>query len=150
MDSLSIHQRSTERTKGAINKEVLKALGKKGFLINTSRGPIVDEEALIEALENRVIAGAGLDVYDIEPLPLDHPLRRLDNAVTLPHVGYGSHEVLLFSMLYCHLINVSELSSFFYCKSFSHLNDGQVTIEQSIVDNIRAYVEEGKVLNQIV
>jgi phosphoglycerate dehydrogenase-like enzyme len=58
------------------------------YLVNTSRGPIVDEPALIEALGARRIAGAALDVYDIEPLPLDHPLRSMPNTLLLPHIGY--------------------------------------------------------------
>jgi phosphoglycerate dehydrogenase-like enzyme len=62
------------------------------YLINTSRGPIVEEGALVEALETRRIAGAGLDVFDVEPLPLDHPLRRLDNTVITPHIGYVTTE----------------------------------------------------------
>jgi phosphoglycerate dehydrogenase-like enzyme len=57
------------------------------FLVNTARGPIVDEEALIDALRNKRIAGAGLDVYDVEPLPADHPLRKLDNAVLTGHTS---------------------------------------------------------------
>ncbi len=62
------------------------------ILVNTSRGPIVDEAALVEALRTGRIAGAGLDVYDREPLPPDHPLRRLDNAVLTPHLGYVTEE----------------------------------------------------------
>jgi phosphoglycerate dehydrogenase-like enzyme len=62
-------------------------------LINTSRGPIVDEAALVEALRERRLAGAGLDVYDTEPLPADHPLRTLPNTLLLPHVGYVTWEV---------------------------------------------------------
>ena len=58
------------------------------YLINTSRGPIVDEKALIAALSAGRIAGAGLDVFDVEPLPLDHPFRKLDNVVLTPHLGY--------------------------------------------------------------
>jgi phosphoglycerate dehydrogenase-like enzyme len=58
------------------------------YLINTSRGPIVDETALIAALQSRAIGGAALDVYDVEPLPRDHPLRKLSNAITTPHLGY--------------------------------------------------------------
>ena len=60
------------------------------YLINTSRGPIVDERALIAALTNRRIAGAGLDVFNIEPVQLDHPFRKLDNVVMTPHLGYVS------------------------------------------------------------
>ena len=58
------------------------------YLVNTSRGPIVDEAALVDALRAGRIAGAGLDVYDVEPLPLDHPLRSLPNTLLLPHIGY--------------------------------------------------------------
>ena len=64
------------------------------FLVNTSRGPIVDEPALIEALRRRQIAGAGLDVFDTEPLPADHPLLGLENTVLTPHLGYVSREGL--------------------------------------------------------
>jgi phosphoglycerate dehydrogenase-like enzyme len=60
--------------------------------VNTSRGPIVEEQALINALQNNKIAGAGLDVFDEEPLPLDHPLRRLENTVLTPHIGYVTAE----------------------------------------------------------
>ena len=62
------------------------------LIINTSRGPIVDEAALIAALRDKKIAGGGFDVYDVEPLPLDHPLRKLDNVVLTPHLGYVSAE----------------------------------------------------------
>jgi phosphoglycerate dehydrogenase-like enzyme len=62
------------------------------YLVNTSRGPIVDERALIAALQAGAIAGAGLDVYDEEPLPSDHPLRRLPNTVITPHLGYVTEE----------------------------------------------------------
>ena len=64
------------------------------FLVNTSRGPIVKEEALIEALRNKEIAGAALDVYDVEPLPADHPLLELDNALLSPHLGYATGATL--------------------------------------------------------
>ena len=62
------------------------------YLINTSRGPIVDEAALIAALREKKIGGAGLDVFDIEPLPLDHPFRKMDNVVITPHLGYVSEQ----------------------------------------------------------
>ena len=62
------------------------------YLVNTSRGPIVDERALIEALEGGRLAGAGLDVFDVEPLPLDHPFRRIETVVVTPHVGYITAE----------------------------------------------------------
>jgi D-3-phosphoglycerate dehydrogenase len=62
------------------------------FLVNTSRGPIVDEAALIAALREKKIGGAGLDVFDVEPLPLDHPFRTMDNVVITPHLGYVSEQ----------------------------------------------------------
>ena len=65
---------------------------KSAYLINTSRGPIVDEAALIAALRDKRIAGAGLDVFDIEPLPIEHPLRKLDNVVITPHLGYVAEQ----------------------------------------------------------
>jgi len=60
------------------------------YIINTSRGPIIEEGALLAALREKRIAGAGLDVFDIEPLPVDHPLRKMDNVVLTPHLGYVS------------------------------------------------------------
>ena len=65
---------------------------RSSYLVNTSRGPIVDESALVEALRSERIAGAGLDVFDIEPLPKDHPLRTLPNTVLTPHMGYVTIE----------------------------------------------------------
>ena len=65
---------------------------KSSFLINTSRGPVINEKDLVKALEDDIIAGAGLDVYDIEPLPQDHKLRFLPNALLLPHLGYVTEE----------------------------------------------------------
>ena len=62
------------------------------FIINTSRGPIIDEAALIAALRDKKIGGAGLDVFDVEPLPLDHPFRKMDNVVITPHLGYVSEQ----------------------------------------------------------
>lgn len=64
------------------------------FLVNTARGPIVSEPAMIRALESGKLGGVGLDVFDVEPLPMDHPLRRFDNAVLLSHRGYATVEVL--------------------------------------------------------
>ena len=62
------------------------------YIINTSRGPIIHEAALLAALRNKTIAGAGLDVFDVEPLPVDHPLRKMDNVVLTPHLGYVSEQ----------------------------------------------------------
>jgi phosphoglycerate dehydrogenase-like enzyme len=87
-DFLSIHLQLSERTRGLVGEKELARMKSTAYLINTSRGPIVDEAALIAALRERRIAGAGLDVFDVEPLPLDHPLRTLDNVVLTPHLGY--------------------------------------------------------------
>ena len=91
-DVVTVHLLLSERTRGLIGASDLALLKKEAFLVNTSRGPIVDEAALIDTLERRAIAGAGLDVFDIEPLPADHPFRRLDNTVVTPHLGYVSLE----------------------------------------------------------
>ncbi len=91
-DILSIHLVLSARTQGLIGAPELGAMKPTAYLVNTSRGPIVDEPALIEALENGTIAGAGLDVFEVEPLPLDHPFRRLDNLVITPHIGYVTDE----------------------------------------------------------
>ncbi len=87
-DVLTIHLVLSDRTRGLFGAAELAMMKPAAVLINTSRGPIVDEEALVGALERRAIAGAGLDVYDTEPLPLDHALRRCDNTVVTPHLGY--------------------------------------------------------------
>jgi phosphoglycerate dehydrogenase-like enzyme len=87
-DFLSVHVQLSPRTRGLIGASQLAMMKKSAYLINTSRGPIVDEGALLAALRDKRIAGAGLDVFDIEPLPLDHPLRKLDNVVLTPHLGY--------------------------------------------------------------
>ncbi|MBM4415694.1 MAG: D-2-hydroxyacid dehydrogenase family protein [Chloroflexi bacterium] len=91
-DVASIHLVLSERTRGLIGAPELTLLGPQGYLVNTSRGPIVDEGALVEALRTRAIAGAGLDVFDREPLPAEHPLRGLDNVVLTPHLGYVTRE----------------------------------------------------------
>jgi phosphoglycerate dehydrogenase-like enzyme len=87
-DFLSIHVQLSQRTRGLIGASQIALMKKSAYLINTSRGPIVDEAALLAALRDKRIAGAGLDVFDIEPLALDHPLRKLDNVVITPHLGY--------------------------------------------------------------
>ena len=89
-DIVSVHMVLSDTTRGLINASDFAVMKSSAFFINTSRGPIVDETALIDALKQRKLAGAGLDVYDIEPLPLDHPLRKLDNVTLTPHTGYVS------------------------------------------------------------
>jgi phosphoglycerate dehydrogenase-like enzyme len=87
-DFVSIHLVLSARSRGLVGKGELALMKPSAYLINTSRGPIVDEAALIAALRENKISGAGLDVFDVEPLPFDHPLRRLDNVVLTPHLGY--------------------------------------------------------------
>ena len=91
-DIVSLHVVLGERYKNLITKKELEIMKKTCFLVNTSRGPIVNEQDLTKALEDDVIAGAGLDVYDLEPLPRDHKLRFLPNALLLPHLGYVTEE----------------------------------------------------------
>jgi len=91
-DIVSIHVVFGDRYKNLITKKELEIMKKSSFLINTSRGPIINEEDLIQALKDETIAGAGLDVYDKEPLPQDHKLRFLPNALILPHIGYVTAE----------------------------------------------------------
>lgn len=91
-DIATIHLQLSERTRGLLGARELGLMKPTALLVNTSRGPIVDERSLIGALERRAIAGAALDVFDEEPLPPDHPLRRLDNTVITPHLGYVTHE----------------------------------------------------------
>ena len=91
-DIISIHVVFGERYKNLITKNELSIMKKSSFLINTSRGAIINEEDLIDALKNETIAGVGLDVYNKEPLPQDHKLRFFPNALLLPHIGYVTAE----------------------------------------------------------
>jgi phosphoglycerate dehydrogenase-like enzyme len=87
-DFVSVHLVLGDTTRGLIGPDDLARMKPTAYLVNTSRGPIVQEAALIEAVRDGAIAGAALDVYDVEPLPPDHPLRSLPNTVLTPHVGY--------------------------------------------------------------
>ena len=89
-DILTIHLVLSGRTRGLVGSLELGTMKPTALLINASRGPIVDEEALIGALKNRQIAGAAVDVFDVEPLPPSHPFRTLDNILATPHIGYVS------------------------------------------------------------
>jgi phosphoglycerate dehydrogenase-like enzyme len=91
-DIISIHLQLSDRTRGLVGAHELSLMKPTAYLINTSRGPIVDETALMQTLRSHAIAGAGIDVYDPEPLPAEHPLRALDNVVTTPHLGYVTRE----------------------------------------------------------
>jgi D-3-phosphoglycerate dehydrogenase len=91
-DFITIHLVLSDRSRGLIGAKELSLMKPSAFLINTSRGPIVEEKALVAALQARTIAGAGLDVYDTEPLPRDHPLRKMPYAITTPHLGYVTED----------------------------------------------------------
>ena len=91
-DFISIHVQGGDRYKDCITLKELDKMKKSSFLINTSRGEIVNEDDLIIALSTNVIAGAGIDVYEKEPLPANHKLRFVPNALILPHIGYVTAE----------------------------------------------------------
>jgi phosphoglycerate dehydrogenase-like enzyme len=101
-DVLSIHLVLGERSRGLVGAAELASMKPSAYLVNTSRGPIVDESALIGALQRGQLAGAGLDVFDREPLPDDHPLRRLENTVLTPHLGYVTREA--YAVFYAHAL----------------------------------------------
>ncbi len=91
-DFITIHIVLSGRSRGLVGATELGLMKPTAFIINTSRGPIIDEAALLAALRDKKIGGAGLDVFDVEPLPLDHPLRTMDNVVITPHLGYVSEQ----------------------------------------------------------
>jgi phosphoglycerate dehydrogenase-like enzyme len=91
-DIVTVHLVLSDRTRGLVGPPEFQMMKPTAYLVNTSRGPIVQESALVSALQGGSIAGAGLDVFDIEPLPQNHPLRGLDNAVLTGHTGYGMRE----------------------------------------------------------
>lgn len=91
-DVISIHVILSARSRGLITREDLARMKPTSYLINTARGPIVDEDALLEALRAKRIAGAGLDTFSVEPLPVDSPFRKLDNAILTPHLGYATEQ----------------------------------------------------------
>ncbi|MEV4759571.1 D-2-hydroxyacid dehydrogenase family protein [Micromonospora sp. NPDC049559] len=89
---VTVHLQLSDRTRGLLGEPELRSMRRDAYLVNTSRGPIVDEAALLRALREGWIAGAGLDVYDVEPLPADHPLRTAPNTVLTPHLGYVTRD----------------------------------------------------------
>ena len=102
-DILTVHINFNEQTRGSIGENEFAMMKRGALLVNTARGPIVSEPAMIKALESGQLGGVALDVYDIEPLPMDHPLRRFDNAILLSHRGYTTVEVM--GERYQHAIN---------------------------------------------
>jgi phosphoglycerate dehydrogenase-like enzyme len=93
-DILTIHIQSNAQTRGIIGENEFAMMKRGALLVNTARGPIVSEPAMIRALESGRLGGVGLDVFDIEPLPMNHPLRRFDNAILMSHRGYATVEIL--------------------------------------------------------
>jgi phosphoglycerate dehydrogenase-like enzyme len=91
-DVVSIHVRLSDRTRGLVTAHHLQLLGPEGYLVNTSRGPIVIEQDLVHALDSGIIAGAAIDTFDVEPLPAEHPLRTAPHALPTPHIGYVTRE----------------------------------------------------------
>jgi phosphoglycerate dehydrogenase-like enzyme len=92
-DVLSIHMVLSEQSRGLVGASELAMMKPTSILVNTSRGPLIDESALVDALKRRVIGCAALDVYETEPLPVDHPMRSLDNALLTPHIGYVTQQL---------------------------------------------------------
>jgi phosphoglycerate dehydrogenase-like enzyme len=93
-DIVTVHMNFNEQTRGSIGEKEFALMKRGALLVNTSRGPIVVESAMIQALESGHLGGVALDVYDIEPLPMDHPLRRFENAILMSHRGYATVEVM--------------------------------------------------------
>jgi len=93
-DIVTVHVVLSQRSRGLVGRDDLARMKPTAFLVNTSRGPIVDEQALSETLQQKKIAGAAVDVFSVEPLPVDHPFRKLDNMVITPHLGYVSVDAL--------------------------------------------------------
>jgi phosphoglycerate dehydrogenase-like enzyme len=92
-DVVTVHLVLSRRTRGLIGAPEFAVMKQTARFVNTSRGPIVDEAALIEALQARRIAGAAIDVFDVEPLPPDHPFRKLENVLATPHIGYVTEDL---------------------------------------------------------
>jgi len=91
-DIITVHVVLGPRSRGLVGAEDLARMKPTSYLVNTARGPIVDEMALLRTLQERKIAGAAIDVFSVEPLPVDHPFRKLDNIVLTPHLGYVTEE----------------------------------------------------------
>jgi D-3-phosphoglycerate dehydrogenase len=91
-DIVTVHVVLSQRSRGLVGADDLARMKPTAYLVNTARGPIVDEAALLETLQQRRIAGAGIDVFSVEPLPVDHPVRKLDNIVLTPHLGYVTED----------------------------------------------------------
>ncbi|MBM3646620.1 MAG: D-2-hydroxyacid dehydrogenase family protein [Alphaproteobacteria bacterium] len=126
-DFISIHLVLSERTRGLLGAADLAKMKKSAILVNTSRGPIVDEAALIAALEARTIAHAGLDVYDHEPLPKGHPLTQLDNVTLVPHLGYVVED----SYRHFYAGTIEDIEAWLDGKPINVINPAALTVAQS-------------------
>jgi len=94
-DIITVHVVLSDRSRGLVGAADLARMKPTSFIVNTARGPIIDEAALLETLRGRKIAGAAVDVFSVEPLPVDHPFRQLDNIVLTPHLGYVTQETFI-------------------------------------------------------
>jgi len=94
-DIITVHVVLSDRSRGLVSAADLARMKPTSFIVNTARGPIIDEMALLETLKARKIAGAAVDVFSVEPLPVDHPFRKLDNLVLTPHLGYATQETFI-------------------------------------------------------
>jgi phosphoglycerate dehydrogenase-like enzyme len=103
-DYLTVHMVLSDRSKGIVGSEDLALMKPTAYLINTSRGPLVDEDALIKSLEDNKIAGAALDVFDKEPLDEGHPFRKLTNVLATPHIGFVTQDT--YSLFFNDMIKV--------------------------------------------
>jgi phosphoglycerate dehydrogenase-like enzyme len=113
-DFVTVHLVLSDRTKGIIRDSDLKLMKSKAYLINTSRGPLIDEPSLIDILQQHKIAGAALDVFDTEPLPANHPFRKMDNLLATPHIGYVTEET--FRLFYLDTVKI--IADFLSVKPF--------------------------------
>lgn len=121
-DFVTIHVPDTPETMGMIGKTQLEMMKPTAYLINTGRGRHVDQDALVEALKNKRIAGAALDVYNKEPLPLDHPYFMLDNVLLLPHIGGATFEVISKHSQ----IVYDQIQNFFHQRPMSYLRNPEI------------------------
>src|ERR1700723_1606109 len=94
-DFITVHVVLSQRSRGLVGAADLNRMKPTSFIVNTARGPIIDEMALLETLQARKIAGAAIDVFSVEPLPVDHPFRKLDNLALPPHLGYVTQETFI-------------------------------------------------------
>lgn len=117
-DIISIHLKMGQRYRGLIDADALAKMKSTAYLVNTSRGPIINENDLIAALESNEIAGAGLDVYEQEPLPINHPLRSLSNTVLTSHVGYVTEQT--YQVFYGEMVQI--ISNWLEGKEVNTLN----------------------------